>query len=143
MAAMSRSKRGYLSVLNNSLNRLTRRLARRGVGPFSLVRNVGRKSGTVYETPVILARVPEGFVAELTYGPDVQWYRNIVAAGRCEVVFRGKDYVVTAIEPYPVEPGRAAFGFPAAALLRMLRRKEFRLLRSDLQPIDRGPTSGS
>ena len=86
MAAMSRSKRGYLSVLNNSLNRLTRRLARRGVGPFSLVRNVGRKSGTVYETPVILARVPEGFVAELTYGPDVQWYRNIVAAGRCEGV---------------------------------------------------------
>ncbi|GAB3611772.1 PNPOx family protein [Humibacter ginsengisoli] len=143
MAAMSRSKRGFLSVLNNSLNRVTRRLARRGIGPFSLVRNVGRKSGTVYETPVILAKVPDGFVAELTYGPEVQWYRNIVAAGRCEVVFRGEDYVVTAIEPYPVEPGRAAFGFPAAALLRMLQRKEFRLLRSDLQSVDRGEPSGT
>jgi deazaflavin-dependent oxidoreductase (nitroreductase family) len=143
MAAMSRSKRGFLSVLNNSLNRLTRRLARRSIGPFSLVRNVGRKSGTVYETPVILAKVPDGFVAELTYGSEVQWYRNIVAAGRCEVVFRGEDYVVTTIQPYPVEPGRAAFGFPAATLLRMLRRKEFRLLRSDLQPIDRGEPSGT
>lgn len=137
MPAMSRFKRGYLSLLNNSLNRLTRRLARRGIGPFSLVRNVGRKSGTVYETPVILARVSEGFVAELTYGTEVQWYRNVVAAGRCEVVYRGKDYVATAIEQYPVEAGRAAFGFPAAALLRMLRRRDFRLLRSDLLVVER------
>ena len=142
MAAMSRSKRGYLAVLNNTLNRLTRRLARRGIGPFSLVRNVGRKSGRVYETPVILARAEDGFVAELTYGPEVQWYRNIVAAAGCEVVYRGKGYAVTRVEPYPVEPGRAAFGFPAAALLRMLRRKEFRLLRSDPQALDRGATSG-
>lgn len=138
--AMSRFKRGFLSVLNNSLNRLTRRLARRGVGPFSLVRNVGRMSGKVYETPVILARVPEGFVAELTYGPEVQWYRNIVAAGGCEVVYRGRDHVVRAVEPYPVEAGRHAFGFPASTLLRLLRRREFRLLRS--QPAAEGDQSG-
>jgi deazaflavin-dependent oxidoreductase (nitroreductase family) len=141
--AMSRFKRGFLSVLNNSLNRLTRRLARRGVGPFSLVRNVGRKSGKVYETPVILAKVPEGFVAELTYGPEVQWYRNIVAAGRCEVVYRGREHAVRGVEPYPVETGRAAFGFPAGTLLRVLRRRDFRLLRSDASAPDSGAEHGA
>ena len=141
--AMSRFKRGFLTVLNNSLNRLTRRLARRGVGPFALVRNVGRKSGKVYETPVILAKVPEGFVAELTYGPEVQWYRNIVAAGGCEVVYRGRDHVVNAIEPYPVDAGRPAFGFPASTLLRVLRRHDFRLLRSDASAHEGGADSGA
>jgi len=132
---MSRFTRAFLRVLNGSLNKLTRRLARRGRGPFALVRNVGRTSGKVYETPVILGRVSEGFVAELTYGPEVQWYRNIVAAGRCEVVYRGHDYAVDAIEPYPTELGRAAFGAPATMVLRLLRRHEFRLLRSDVRPI--------
>ena len=26
--------------------------------------------------PVILAKAPEGFIAELTYGDEVNWYRN-------------------------------------------------------------------
>src|SRR6478735_11226158 len=72
-------KRRFLCLLKNTLNRGTTRLARTGHGPFSLVRHVGRKTGTMYETPVILAQVPGGFVAELTYGPGVSWYRNIVA----------------------------------------------------------------
>lgn len=123
-------RRRWLWLLKNTLNRLTTRLARSGAGPFSLVRHVGRKSGKIYETPIIVARVPEGFVAELTYGDQVNWYRNVVAAGRCEVLVGGKPYQVVAIEPYPVDAGRAAFGYPARAVLQILRRKEFRLLRT-------------
>jgi hypothetical protein len=55
-------------VLNNTLNRVTTPLARSGRGPFSLIRQVGRKSGRTYETPVILVKVADGFIAELTYG---------------------------------------------------------------------------
>lgn len=66
---------------NNTLNRVTSGVARSTHGPFSLIRHVGRKSGRTYETPVILAKAPEGFIAELTYGDEVNWYRNIVAAG--------------------------------------------------------------
>ena len=66
-----RAKRGFLWLLKNTLNRATLRAARAGRGPFSLVRHIGRKTGTVYETPLILARAPGGFVAELTYGTDV------------------------------------------------------------------------
>lgn len=104
-------------------------VARRGFGPFSLVRHVGRKSGATYETPLILARVPDGFIAELTYGPGVNWYRNVVAAARCVVVWRGREYAIDGIEPFPTEAGRRAFGVPASWVLRLLRRHEFRFLR--------------
>ncbi|HWV77676.1 MAG TPA: nitroreductase/quinone reductase family protein [Isoptericola sp.] len=123
-------RRRFLWLLKNTLNRWTTRVARSGRGPFSLVRHVGRKTGNRYETPIIVAAVPDGFVAELTYGEDVSWYRNVVAAGGCDLLVRGTVHHVVAIEPYPVEAGRRAFGFPAGFLLQMLRRREFRLLRT-------------
>ncbi len=66
-------------------------MARTGIGPFSLVRHVGRKSGRAYETPVILAKVPGGFIAELTYGDQVDWYKNVMAAEGCVVVHHGEE----------------------------------------------------
>ncbi len=122
-----RMRRGFLWLLKNTLNRATIRAARSGRGPFSLVRHVGRKSGKSYETPLILARVDDGFVAELTYGPQVAWYRNI-AAGGCAIVFKGVEYRIDRIEHCTPEAGLRAFGNPAALVLRLLRRHEFRLL---------------
>ena len=89
---MTRHKvtRGFLWVLNHTLNRVTMRLAKWGRGPFSVIRHVGRRTGRAFETPVILARVPEGFIAELTYGDTVNWYCNVVAAGGCAVLYRGE-----------------------------------------------------
>jgi deazaflavin-dependent oxidoreductase (nitroreductase family) len=121
-------RRRFFLTLNHTLNRLTSRVARSRRGPFSLIRHVGRRSGRVYETPVILARVPEGFVAELTYGPDVDWYKNVTAAGHCTVVHHGREYEVHGVVPYPAELGRAAFPAPARLVLRALGRTDFRLL---------------
>ena len=128
--ARSRVKRGYLWILKNTLNRVTTRLALSGRGPFSLIRHTGRKTGKSYETPLILAARGKDFIAELTYGPDVAWYRNVVAAGRCTVVFKGVEYQVDRIEPCDSETGLRAFGYPAALVLRLLRRHEFRLLHT-------------
>lgn len=102
-----------------------------GHGPFSVIRHVGRKSGRTYETPVILAKVPEGFIAELTYGANVNWYRNVVAAGGCVVVQRRVEYRVTAIERCSPERGRRAYPAPFSVVLKAVRRNEFRLLRTD------------
>jgi deazaflavin-dependent oxidoreductase (nitroreductase family) len=121
-------QRRFLWLLKNTLNPLSIRIARSGRGPFSLVRHVGRRSGRTYETPVILARVPQGFVAELTYGAGVSWYRNIVAAGGCVVVSGGAEYRIDRIEPCDPATGLRAFGNPAALVLRLLHRREFRLL---------------
>ncbi|MBO0813468.1 MAG: nitroreductase family deazaflavin-dependent oxidoreductase [Microlunatus sp.] len=123
-------RRRWLWLLKNTLNRLTTRIAYSGRGPFSLVRHVGRRSGKLYETPIMVARVPEGFIAELTYGDQVNWYRNVVAAGGCELLVGGKPYQIVAIEPYDAESGRRAFGYPARLILQLTRRHEFRLLRT-------------
>ena len=126
---MGRIRAGWLWLIKHTLNRATLRLARSGRGPFSVVRHVGRRSGAVYETPIMVAPVPGGFVAELTYGPRVNWYRNVVAAGRCELVVHGTVHRIVGVEPFPTATGRRAFGFPAQLVLTALRREDFRLLR--------------
>jgi deazaflavin-dependent oxidoreductase (nitroreductase family) len=121
-------RRAWFWLLKNTLNRAAVGLARSGRGPFALVRHVGRKSGRRYETPLLLARAGEDFVAELTYGPDVAWCRNVEAAGGCRVLLRGVEYEIDRVEVCPPEAGLRAFGKPAALVLRLLRRREFRLL---------------
>jgi hypothetical protein len=78
---------------------------------------------------MLLARVDGGFVAELTYGESADWYRNAVHAGGCVVVVKGVEYRVGFIAKYPYRDGTRIFGLGAGIVLRMLRRREFRLLR--------------
>ncbi len=66
-----------------------------------------------------------GFVVELTYGPEVDWYRNVLAAGGCTLVWHGKAYAIEKIEPMDAKNGLAAFGFPFSPILRLLRRHDF------------------
>ena len=128
--ALETMRRRFLQILNGTLNQVTRRIARSGHGPFSLIRHVGRRSGRMYETPLILVRVPEGFVAELTYGENVNWYRNVVAAGHCVVIHHSREYPITGIERLDAGAGRRAFPRPFRQILTVTRRSEFRLLRT-------------
>ena len=136
--AQPKTRTRALWLVNNTLNRVTSRVARSGHGPFSIIRHVGRQSGRTYETPVILAKAPEGFIAELTYGDDVNWYRNIVAAGGCVVIHHRVEYSVNQIEPFAAERGRSAFPAPFRTILKATGRSEFRLLRTDSSPLLRG-----
>lgn len=121
-------RRAWFWLLKNTLNRATVRMARSGRGPVSLIRHTGRKSGRMYETPLLLARHDGDFVAELTYGPSVNWYRNVEAAGHCTILSGGVEYEIDAIRPCDPAVGMRAFGKPASYVLRLLRRNEFRLL---------------
>ncbi len=119
----------WLTLIKHTINPLAMRVARSGRGPFSIVRHVGRRSGASYETPIMLAEVPQGFVAELTYGEGVSWYRNVAAAhGRCTVLHRGAAYTIDRMDPMETVAGLKAFGAPRSVVLRLLRRREFRLL---------------
>jgi hypothetical protein len=129
MTLQQQLRNGLLIVLKYTLNPLTRRLARSSFGPFSIVRHVGRRSGKRYETPIIIAPVNDGFVIELTYGPDVDWHKDVVAAGGCTLVWHGKEYVIDRIEPVDTQTGGAAFSPPQRFILRLLRRKHFEKLK--------------
>jgi deazaflavin-dependent oxidoreductase (nitroreductase family) len=119
----------WLGLIKRTLNRLTLRLARAGVGQFWIIHHVGRKSGAEYSTPIIVARAGDDFVIELTYGPTVQWHRNLVAAGGAVLEHGGHRWEVGAPEAIPAQHGIAAFSPLQQRVLRMLRREHFELLR--------------
>src|SRR5947207_617627 len=48
---------------------------------FALVLHRGRRSGRAYQTPVAARRVAGGFIISLAFGAQVDWHRNLVAAG--------------------------------------------------------------
>jgi deazaflavin-dependent oxidoreductase (nitroreductase family) len=121
-------RKGWLILLKHTLNRLTRRLARSSFGPFCIIRHVGRKSSNLYETPIIASPVEDGFVIELTYGYDVDWHKNILAAGGCTLLWHGKEFVVYRIEPLDQETGRAAYALPQRLILDLLQRKYYEKL---------------
>jgi deazaflavin-dependent oxidoreductase (nitroreductase family) len=62
---------------------------------FSLLRHRGRRSGQMYATPI--SAMPRGdfFWLGLTFGEDAAWVRNILAAGDCDLRYRGIDYHLT------------------------------------------------
>ncbi len=62
--------------------------------PLAVVRHVGRRSGRTYRTPVLAFRSSGGFVIPMTYGRDVDWARNLVAAHGGEVEQLGRRVAV-------------------------------------------------
>jgi deazaflavin-dependent oxidoreductase (nitroreductase family) len=112
-------------LLKHTLNRLTSRVAKGRGGPFALVKHVGRTSGKPYETPIIVRPVAGGFVIELTYGPEVDWYRNVVAANGCRILFHGTEHVIEGLEPLSAADGIAAFTPAQRRILRLLKRTHF------------------
>ena len=75
-------------------NRLTSRVA--GYLPgFAIVGHVGRKSGRTYHTPVNAFRADGGYVIALTYGAESDWVKNVLAAGSCELLMRGRRVCLT------------------------------------------------
>ena len=71
------------------LNRLTRHIAPWMPG-LGVVIHQGRRSGRRYETPVNVFSTGDGYVLALTYGPDTDWVKNVLAAGGCELHTRGQ-----------------------------------------------------
>jgi deazaflavin-dependent oxidoreductase (nitroreductase family) len=58
------------------------------------VHHVGRRSGTPYATPVIAHRSEHDVIIPLPYGTDVDWLRNLLAAGRAVVDLDGRSVEV-------------------------------------------------
>jgi deazaflavin-dependent oxidoreductase (nitroreductase family) len=71
------------------LNRVTRHVAPWMPG-FGVVAHAGRRSGRRYQTPVNVFPAADGYILALTYGPDSDWVKNVLAAGGCELVTRGR-----------------------------------------------------
>lgn len=101
------------------------------VPPFATVHHRGRRSGRTYRVPVLAFRAPDRtergvhVVLALTYGRDVDWVRNVDAAGRCEITRAGYRYVVTGIEHVTGEEALRAFPALERRVLSWIKVDEF------------------
>jgi len=111
---------GRIRIVNKYVtNRLLRVFVKLSLGPFALLRHIGRRSGKPYETVIWVWPLGEGFVIALTYGPKVDWYHNLSAAGGGEVLWHNRAYAVGKPEPIDLEAALPAF----PAFLRPLFRR--------------------
>jgi deazaflavin-dependent oxidoreductase (nitroreductase family) len=78
-------------------NHVTRPFAKWLPG-FGIVVHTGRRSQRVYRSPVNVFVAPGGYVVALTYGADSDWVKNVMAAGGCELITRGRTVRLRAPE---------------------------------------------
>jgi deazaflavin-dependent oxidoreductase (nitroreductase family) len=117
---------GMSPRLGRRIARFNRRVTNRVTGPFApwlpgfgVVVHIGRSSQREYHTPVNVFRDGSGYAIALTYGARTDWVRNVLAAGQCTLITRGRRLAVTA--PRIVrDESRSRVPPPVRAVLRLL-----------------------
>ena len=109
---------------------------RRWMPILGVMRHRGRVSGRLYATPLGMRPLGNSFVMPRTFGENAAWYRNVLAAGRCVVTYKGRDY--TLVGPEVIDYASAAPAFPRYELV------QFRLLGiNEYLRLKQAPASGS
>jgi deazaflavin-dependent oxidoreductase (nitroreductase family) len=57
---------------------------------MGIIAHVGRRSGKQYRTPVNVFTTDDGLAILLTYGPNRDWVKNLIAAGGGQIKHYGK-----------------------------------------------------
>jgi deazaflavin-dependent oxidoreductase (nitroreductase family) len=108
-------------------NPISRRFVRWLPG-FGILAYRGRKSGRTYRTPMTAFRHGDAWVFALTYGSDVQWTKNVLAAG--EATLESGRRRIHLVDPELfVDPKRRLVPFPVRQVLGLMRVSEFLRMR--------------
>ena len=119
---------GFRHVATRYLNPFTRLFAG-WVPGFGILTHRGSESGRLYRTPINVFRRGNHFVFFLTYGSNVDWVRNVLAAGRCTLRSRGRDLAL--VEPELItDPERRLVPPPVRAVGRLVGATEFVRMRA-------------
>jgi deazaflavin-dependent oxidoreductase (nitroreductase family) len=117
-------------LLTRPTNVVMRRLGgTRFLPAWGVVRVPGRRSGRMRETPVQVRRRGDEFVISLPWGERSDWVRNVLAAGRCTIRWRGREVPATQPQIIGWEGGADAFGPAVRAVLWLIRTRTFVRLR--------------
>ncbi len=110
---------GGVRAASRVVNPIVARLAGRRFAPlYGLLEHRGRRSGRVFQTPVVVQRTVDGFLVPMPWGEGTDWYRNVRAAGGCVIRFHGRDYPVE--RPEVIATGQSSFnGLERAAMSRL------------------------
>ncbi len=117
------------------LNPFTRLFVHRLPG-FAIISHRGRVSGKLHRTPMNVFRDGDSYVFALTYGSDVQWVKNVLAAGEADLLVGDTTIHLVAPEVF-VDPMQHLMPPVVRLFLRLQRVTEFLRMR----PSPAGPKS--
>lgn len=85
-------RRGPFKRFLTRYNDMTRKISGTQWSSWGLLTHVGRRSGRNYQTSLGVLAYGDGFLLPLGYGTQTDWYRNVMAAGMCELAWKGHTY---------------------------------------------------
>jgi deazaflavin-dependent oxidoreductase (nitroreductase family) len=91
---------------------------------MGIVTHVGRRSRTVYRTPVLVFRTKDGYRIALTYGRDAEWVKNALAHGAVRLTSNRREHELSDPE-IVTDPHRQHMPAPVRLFLRVLRVSDF------------------
>ncbi len=106
-------------------NRLILKFAGSSFGFFAKVHHTGRKSGKQFQTPIIAVPFEKGFMVALTYGREVDWYKNIQSMSAFDLEWCGNKYKIYKIISVNSKPAKVNFPFILRVVLYLLKTKYF------------------
>jgi deazaflavin-dependent oxidoreductase (nitroreductase family) len=106
-------------------NRLTLPWAGRPGSPFVLVEHAGRRTGRLYQTPVVAASMGNSLYIALTYGSETDWCRNVRAAGQGTIRGNGTAFTAGSPEVMGQSVALPAFPLPVRLACRLIGIREF------------------
>lgn len=127
MTASTPLTRFIRPLTTHVLNRFTRPFIHRLPG-FVIISYRGRTSGKAYRTPMNVFRDGDSYVFALTYGSDVQWVQNVLAAGSADLQVGGRSVHLSEPELFD-DPKQRLMPLPVRLILRLLRVSEFLRMR--------------
>jgi deazaflavin-dependent oxidoreductase (nitroreductase family) len=109
------------------VNPITRRFAA-WLPLFGILSYRGRKSGNRYRIPMNAFRDGDDWIFALTYGSEVNWVRNVLAAGEANITKRRTTIRLVDPELF-VDPHRRLMPLGVRQLLGLMRVSEFLRMR--------------
>jgi deazaflavin-dependent oxidoreductase (nitroreductase family) len=111
------------AVTNKALIRLS------GRPPFAALEHVGRSTGRRYRIPINVFPSGDEFVFALTYGPDTDWVKNVLAAGMAVLEYDGDTIQLEDPQMAGWTAAGKALPGPVRALLRLIGVRDFLVMR--------------
>jgi deazaflavin-dependent oxidoreductase (nitroreductase family) len=91
---------------------------------LSALHHIGRRSGRAYVTPLGAYPLGDGFVLAVAYD-DVDWYHNVLAAGKCMLTWRGQEYALEKPEVISAADALKAYPLPVKPFIVAAGMKKF------------------
>ncbi len=96
----------WLARFNRHVTNPIQRLWAGWAPTMGILEHLGRRSGKRYRTPLTVFSTEDGVAILLTYGPDRDWLKNIIAAGGGSLRRYGRSFPVS--DPQVMSKAEAA-----------------------------------